>query len=145
MSDAELTERLGARLSRTPYNRHFGLALVSATAEPGEVVVRLDKSEAIWRDGERKIIHGGAISGLIDTAAAYAMQAAGARGVTANLRVDYLRPGVDTALSARARVVRAGRTAGLVDVEVSDDEGRAVAVGRAAFSIIQSSDTEGAR
>ena len=38
-----------------------------------------------------------------------------------------------TALSATARVRRAGRTVGLVDIDVTDDSGRLVAVGRGTY------------
>jgi uncharacterized protein (TIGR00369 family) len=45
------------------------------------------------------------------------------------MRVDYLRPAAGPDMRARARVVRAGRTAAVVDVEV-ESGGKLVAVGR---------------
>ena len=56
---------------------------------------------------------------------------------TIDLRVDYLRPAVDTGLSATGRVVRAGRSIGLCDVVVRDDAGREIATGRCVFSTRQ--------
>jgi len=53
-----------------------------------------------------------------------------------NFRVDYLRPVVTTALIATARVRRAGRSVGVVDVDVTDGDGNLVAVGRAAYSTL---------
>ena len=53
---------------------------------------------------------------------------------TINLRVDYLRPATHTGLTATARVRRAGRTVGVVDVDVHDDSGKLVAVGRGCYS-----------
>jgi uncharacterized protein (TIGR00369 family) len=50
---------------------------------------------------------------------------------TMNFRVDYLRPAVNTGLTASARVRRAGRSFGVVDVDVFDARGSLVAIGRA--------------
>ena len=53
---------------------------------------------------------------------------------TINFRVDFLRPAVSTALLGTGRLRRAGRTIGVVDVDVHDAEGRLVAVGRGCYS-----------
>jgi uncharacterized protein (TIGR00369 family) len=53
---------------------------------------------------------------------------------TVNFRVDYLRPAFNTALITTARVRRAGRSVGVVDVDVVDDKGALVAIGRATYS-----------
>jgi len=55
---------------------------------------------------------------------------------TINFRVDYLRPAVGTALLATARVRRAGKSVGVVDVDVADDAGRVVAIGRCTYSTL---------
>jgi uncharacterized protein (TIGR00369 family) len=51
-----------------------------------------------------------------------------------NFRTDFLRPAVGEALTAFARVRRAGKTVAVVDVEVVDDQKRLVALGRGAYS-----------
>ena len=53
---------------------------------------------------------------------------------TMNLRIDYLRPAVGSDLVATAVVRRAGRTAAVCDVDVHDDQGRLVAVGRGTWA-----------
>jgi uncharacterized protein (TIGR00369 family) len=45
-----------------------------------------------------------------------------------------LRPATRTDLSAEARVRRAGRTIGVVDIDVLDDQGRLIALGRGCYS-----------
>ena len=50
-----------------------------------------------------------------------------------NFRTDYLRPAVGGALTAVARVRRAGKTAATVDVDVLDDENRLIALGRGTY------------
>ncbi len=53
---------------------------------------------------------------------------------TVNFRVDYFRPAIDTALTAVARVRRLGRSIGVSDVDVYDDKGALIAIGRATYS-----------
>lgn len=73
--------------------------------------------------------HGGAIASLIDIAGDYALWAVLGYGVpTINVRIDYLRPASVTDLRAIARVRRAGRTVGVVDIDVLDDQQRLVAL-----------------
>jgi uncharacterized protein (TIGR00369 family) len=73
---------------------------------------------------------------VIDTAGDYALVMTVGRPLpTVNFRVDYLRPAINTALTATARVRRAGRSVGVVDVEVTDSRGALVAVGRATYAM----------
>ena len=55
---------------------------------------------------------------------------------TINFRVDYLRPAIKTALTTTARVRRAGKSVGVVDVDVFNDQKALVAVGRATYSTL---------
>jgi uncharacterized protein (TIGR00369 family) len=81
--------------------------------------------------------HGGVIATLIDVAGDFAVALmVGGPVPTINLRVDYLRPASNTSLMATARVRRAGRTVGVVDIDVHDDNGKLVAVGRGTYSAI---------
>ena len=53
---------------------------------------------------------------------------------TIDLRIDYLRPTAGDGLIARARVLKVGRTVARVDIEVADNQGRLIALGRGSFS-----------
>jgi len=78
--------------------------------------------------------HGGPIAALIDTAGCFAMIMVLGHGVpTVNFRTDYLRPAVNTSLHAIASLRRVGRTVGVVDVDVVNDERKLIAVGRGTF------------
>ena len=77
------------------------------------------------------------IASLIDIAGDFALIAVLGYGVpTINFRVDYLRPAVKTDLHAHARVRRAGRTIGVVDIDVLDDGGRLIALGRGCYGTL---------
>ncbi|HYM69649.1 MAG TPA: PaaI family thioesterase [bacterium] len=120
-------------LGRSPYHRLLGLHMTKAAE--GEVVVRMPFREDLLAgdDESGRYIHGGAIASLIDTAADFAVIAAVGRDVpTIDLRVDYLRAARGT-LIATARTRKAGRSVAVADVEVTDDAGRLVAVGRGVF------------
>ena len=52
------------------------------------------------------------------------------------VEADYLRPAVKTALTTTARVRRAGKSVGVVDVDVFNDQKALVAIGRATYSTL---------
>jgi uncharacterized protein (TIGR00369 family) len=88
------------------------------------------------RGGEGGHFHGGAIASLIDVAGDMALAMALGGGIpTINLRIDYLRPGSGAALTAHATARRAGRTIGVVDIDVLDEAGKLVAIGRGTYSM----------
>ena len=79
--------------------------------------------------------HGGPIAALIDTVGDYALVMRLGGGVpTINFRTDYLRPSSGQQLTATASVRQAGRSIALVDIDVHDDQGKLVAVGRGTYS-----------
>ena len=78
-----------------------------------------------------------ALAAIIDTVGDYALVMALRRGLpTINFRVDYLRPAIKTALTTTARVRRAGKSVGVVDVDVYNDQKALVAIGRATYSTL---------
>jgi len=81
-----------------------------------------------------RTVHGGAISSLADSAAAWAtvgsvLGSVGAKVVplTVEMKINYLAPVESGRLIAEARVVHKGSTISVSDVEVKDDKGRLVA------------------
>lgn len=52
---------------------------------------------------------------------------------TIDMRVDYLRMAGGTEIVAVATIVKLGRTIGLVDIRITDDQKRLCAVGRASY------------
>jgi len=93
--------------------------------------------DALSRGGAHRMFHGGPVASLIDTAGDFAVAAMVGGGVpTMNFRVDYLRPSSGAYLIARATARRVGRTVGVADVDVFDDQGRLTAIGRGCYSAI---------
>jgi uncharacterized protein (TIGR00369 family) len=75
-------------------------------------------------------VHGGLLCEIADSAMAIAYGSTVALGesfTTLELKINFLRPVWRAKLSARAKVVHAGRMVGLLECDVSDERGRLVA------------------
>jgi uncharacterized protein (TIGR00369 family) len=127
-------EDLQASLDDSPFQRLFALKAIAADKDAQRLVIRQEFTPSVERQAGTRQYHGGAIASLIDIAGDYALAYLLGFGVpTINFRVDYLRPAIDTALLATASVRRAGRSIGVVDIDVTDDKGRLIAVGRGCY------------
>jgi len=124
----------GLRETRVSEESTLTQLLTRLERTAGEVEIAMGYTASVERSPGTRQYHGGAIASLIDIAGDYALWAVLGYGVpTMNIRIDYLRPASDTNLRAQARVRRAGRTVGVVDIDVLDDEGRLVAIGRGTY------------
>ncbi|HZN28561.1 MAG TPA: PaaI family thioesterase [Xanthobacteraceae bacterium] len=126
---------LQANLDRSPFIAFLGLKVVEADPAREQVTMTCTMRPEFERGAGTGQWHGGPLAAIIDTVGDYALVMALRRGLpTINFRVDYLRPAINTGLVVTARVRRAGRSVGVVDVDVFDDRKALVAVGRAAYS-----------
>lgn len=137
MSDGPLNkEQLQQRLLHSPFNAFLDLEVVTADPDKQEVVMRLKMRPEFERLAGTGHWHGGPIAAAIDIVGDYALaMMCGKPLPTINLRVDYLRPGKDT-LTVAARIRRSGKTVGVVDVDVMNQTGELVAIGRANYSTV---------
>lgn len=124
-------------LDRSPLIHFMGMRVVATDPAAQRIAVAMALKPELERSPGTGQWHGGAIASLIDVAGDFALaMALGGTVPTINLRIDYLRPAMNnTALTATATVRRAGRTIGVVDIDVADEEGRLVAVGRGCYSM----------
>jgi uncharacterized protein (TIGR00369 family) len=124
-----------AIFDRSPFIGWLGLRVVSLDHERQEIAVRMAMRPEFERRPGTRQFHGGPIAAFIDVTGDFAIGMAVGGGVpTMNFRTDYLRPAIGEALTAVARVRRAGRTTTIVDIEVVDDEKKLVALGRGTYS-----------
>jgi len=139
MSEALTAAELQERLEQSPFIRFLGLTVIEADPARQVVTMTLPMRPEFERLAGSGQWHGGPIAAVIDTVGDYALVMSIGRPLpTINFRVDYLRPAVNTVLTATARVRRAGRSVGVVDVDVTDAEGRLIAVGRASYATLGS-------
>jgi uncharacterized protein (TIGR00369 family) len=125
-------------LDVSPFNLFLGLTVVTADAAKQEVTMRSPMRPEFERRPGSKQWHGGVIASVIDTVGDFAVGMMVGRGLpTVNFRVDYLKPAVDTALVAVSRVRRAGKSVGVADVDVFDEKGALLAIGRGTYSTLE--------
>ncbi|MBI6547750.1 hydroxyphenylacetyl-CoA thioesterase PaaI [Xenorhabdus lircayensis] len=75
--------------------------------------------------------HGGILFSLADTAFAYACNSEGLAAVASSGSIDFIRPAlVGARLTATASVQHQGKTTGLYDVEIINQDGKIVALFR---------------
>ena len=108
----------------TPYAAALGIAV--ARIDDGAPVLRIDFSDPV--QGRPGALHGGAISGLLETAGYALLRGALAdAGRTAamkpiNLTVQFLASGRPLTTFARARLVKLGRRTANLSVEAWQDD-----------------------
>jgi uncharacterized protein (TIGR00369 family) len=130
-------DELQAMLDNSPFIAFLGLKVTEADPARELVTMSCAMRPEFERGKGTGQWHGGPIAAIIDTVGDYALIMALRRGLpTINFRVDYLRPAIKTALTTTARVRRAGKSVGLVDVDVFNDQKALVAVGRATYSTL---------
>ena len=137
MSEEPLSaELLQERLGHSPFIGFLNLTVLSAEPVKQEVVMRAEMRPEFERGRGSRQWHGGPIAAIIDTVGDYALVMLLGRPLpTVNFRVDYLRPAIDTALIVTATVRRSGRLVGVVDVDVANEAGQLLAIGRATYAI----------
>ena len=114
----------------SPFAADLGLRLEQAGDDEAVLVLPFRPELATMGD----VVHGGAISALIDTAGMAAAWADEAEpetlaGSTIGLTVDFLAAARGSDLTARARVLRRGRSLCFCEVDVTDAAGDPVAKG----------------
>ena len=136
MSETIDIERLWRGWRRSPFHQFLEMDLEGHDRAAGEVRFRVPFKVDYKRTPVAEGIHGGVIASVIDIAAAFALAvAANKTGFpTIDLRIDYLRMAGDGDLTVTARSLKAGRTIGVADVEVTDARGRLCAVGRGTYA-----------
>jgi uncharacterized protein (TIGR00369 family) len=124
-------------LDVSPFNLFLGLTVVTADPVKQEVTMRSPMRPEFERRLGSKQWHGGVIASVIDTVGDFAVGMMVGRGLpTVNFRVDYLKPAVDTALVAVSRARRIGKSVGVADVDVFDEKGALLAIGRGTYSTL---------
>ena len=128
-------EQVQTLLDDSPYISFMNLEVVSMDLDKDEIIIKMPMRPEFERRAGTGQYHGGAIAALIDIAGDYALVMKVGGGVpTINFRVDFLRPGTNTSLTATATTRRLGRSVAVVDIDIHDDQGKLCAVGRGTYS-----------
>jgi uncharacterized protein (TIGR00369 family) len=137
MMTESLLDQLQASLDEPGFCRVLGIKVEAWDAEAKTLVLTMLPRPELEGGAGPGHMHGGAIGAFVDTAATFALFAAGVKSCsTANYRTDLLKPVVNSSLTARARVRRIGRTLAIVDVDVENAAKGLSAVGRVTMAIL---------
>ena len=121
-----------------PHARALGMVLQDMGE--GQAVVSMAYDPRFIGDPVTGVLHGGAISALMDTASGAAVMshpAAPASTATLDLRIDYMRPATPgQRITARAECHHVTRSVAFIRVTATDDDAsRPVATGTATFTL----------
>ncbi|HEX8455801.1 MAG TPA: PaaI family thioesterase [Pyrinomonadaceae bacterium] len=117
--------RLRESMNHIAYARLLGIDFVDASR--GAATLSMNARPELERFG--RIMHGGALASLADTASAFAVLTTlepDMQTVTVDLTLHYLRPVTEGKLTAKARVLRGGRRVATVSVEIFNESGALV-------------------
>lgn len=105
-----------------PFSQFIGAALTAAGPDGAELTLAIGAQHR----QQHGFVHGGVISYLADNAITFAGGLAlGGNALTAEFKINYLRPGIGTQLIARAKARSAGKRQAVCQCEVYAVDGGA--------------------
>ena len=139
MENRSLTEKYRESNRVNPFVLHNGIEVEVVC--PDRAILRFPvRRESLNLHGQ---VHGGALFALADNAAGCAASTDGRYYVTQSSDVHFLRTVTEGTVRAESHVRHRGRSTVLVDVDITDDEGKLLAT--ASFSFFCLGDVDAVR
>lgn len=124
----QYVREVSADVNQCPYFKLLSMRLVEL--ELGRAVLHIHLAEKHLQPFG--VVHGGVFSSIIDAAAFWAVYSEvddGAGMTTVDLKVNYLAPASRGMMIAIGQRIKLGKTLGLAEATVKDEEGRVLAHG----------------
>lgn len=134
--DPESANSDGLLMTAIPHSRELGMRLISRA--PDEAVMMIPYDPRLIGDPETGVMHGGAITALLDTCCGTAVMMSSKKPsstATLDLRINYMRPATpEKSVYAHAHCYRATRSVGFVRaVAYHENRDDPIATASAAF------------
>jgi len=135
-------EQLAGRISPPPIARLIGFQLTAVA--PGAATVSFEAGPQ--HANPMGTLHGGVLCDIADAAMGIAYAANLAEGesfTTLELKISFLKPVWKGHLTAEGKVLKQGRTTGLVECRITDAQGKLVAHATSTCMTLRGSSAEG--
>lgn len=126
---------VAAAVNRSPYFSLLGMKLLDF--DIGNSLLKIDVAGKHLQPFG--VVHGGVFSSILDAAAFWCVfpEVSEDSGMTSvDLKLNYLAPASAGKLIARGRRIKLGKTLGLGEAEVTDEEGRVLAHGTSTLIVL---------
>lgn len=139
---AALEKMIRGEAPHPPVAKLVGFRLISVG--PGESMFELDASETHWNP--MGTLHGGILCDVADAAMGVAFASTledDESFTTLELKINFLRPVWNDRLMAVGKVVKRGKTVGMVECDVKDSKGALVARANSTCIVLRGEQTQG--
>ena len=122
--------------TKSPFWDHIGLSIVEA--KDGHSKIEVNVTENLYNYAGS--VQGGVIAAMLDVASGSAVSSSlneGQKLVTTDLTIHYVLPATGETLIGKGVLKHKGRTLGVANAEIYNDQGQLVALGSASFRIIE--------
>lgn len=127
------TGELNELLATVPFHHSVPMEVTSFEPDAQRMTVVVAENAGLARMKGSPQVHGGVLSVVIDTAGCFLLVGLlGIAAPTVDLRVDFLRA-ASGSLTTTATARRIGRTVAVIDVEITNTDGKPVAIGRCTY------------
>ncbi len=124
-----------AEFDNKPYHQYLGVTLLEQAPGHGKIVLKKDENTPGGIGGS---VHGGVLAAMVDIVMLVALFAEMREGEepagTAELSITYLRQAHGDQIFATASVIKRGRQLSLIEVDITDVEGRLCARGKTLYA-----------
>ncbi len=139
---SQLQDRIAGRIPPPPIATLIGFELKAVA--PGAATVTLEAGPQ--HANPMGTLHGGILCDIADAAMGIAYAANLAEGesfTTLELKISFLKPVWKATLTAEGKVLKQGRTTGLVECRITDEKGKLVAHATSTCMTLRGASAEG--
>jgi acyl-CoA thioesterase len=118
------------------FGQFFLSKLLNLDIAYGEQDCTVTFTPSDWMFNPQGTLHGGIIATVLDISMGHCLHNVAGKGVTLEMKMQYLRAGGDSQLVTRAGFLRRGRSICFLEARMADAHDRAVAMATSTWQIV---------